>query len=627
MKTKLKSGCRLCQIAHSGARLFKSKGKLLLLIGGIAIYGCDNEVVSPQVVTQVAMVAGEEVIVTRVVRRTVAVEIAVTPVVEETTTPVVLDISFNGGYESLDPHQIVNDNALDIIENVFAGLTRYDLESDTIVPELAAAWTASDDGLTWTFDLRDDIYWVQVRDTGIGMLGGDDGAFQPVRPLVADDVVFAIQRACDPRIPTPDAFIFFIIEGCEQLNGQVDVQQEDLDAVDVRAIDERTVEIKLTEPAADFLTLTAMWQLRPLPVEQVLELGEEWHMADDIMLSGPFVISPSSVADTRTVLVRNPYWPIPFKGNVDIVNILHLDDENEAYALWQGHDLDLGFVPENEQTSILSRNEQKSVLEPDQAVFYLGYNFESPVFRFPEVRQAFSWAIDRERIVKEVQGGRALPMRHFAPPGVVGAPPMDEVGVGYSPDRARQKMDASVFGDCRLMPPIRYLISTSDLALQQAELIREMWIEELGCAEDQIVIEQVQFGTLLASTRPNSGAQRPDLWELGWASYFPDESNWVGDVLHCIESENRQRRECDQVDTLILRANRTTSQEERKELYRQIERQLFGEEAIEPVSPLYVRAKYVLRHSWLSYTAAAFGGEQYDTYMIDQEVKELEKSP
>jgi hypothetical protein len=114
------------------------------------------------------------------------------------------------------------------------------------------------------------------------------------------------------------------------------------------------------------------------------------------------------------------------------------------------------------------------------------------------------------------------------------------VGVGYSPDLARQLMDGSIFGDCRLMPPVTYMVSSSDIALQQAELVRQMWMEELGCTEEQIMIEQVQFGVLLANTRPDAGFQRPDLWDLGWASYYPDQANWLGDVLHCEDSENRQ---------------------------------------------------------------------------------------
>jgi oligopeptide transport system substrate-binding protein len=343
-------------------------------------------------------------------------------------------------------------------------------------------------------------------------------------------------------------------------------------------------------------------------------------------MSGPFVLGTQTLAGTRTVLQRNPFWPIPFKGNVDIVNILHFDDETNPYLLWEDRNLDISPVPVADRTSILNKYDQKVIVVPEQAVFYLAYNFESPVFSNPAVRKAFSWAIDRERLIREVHGGEGLPMRHLSPPGVFGSPPIGEVGIGYSPDLAREQMANSGYSDCRLMPPVRYMVSSSDLALQQAELLREMWQEELNCPEDQIVIEQVQFGTLLANTRPDAGAGRPDIWDLGWASYYPDANNWMQDVLHCTHSENRQNRNCSDVDTLINNAAVSDIEEFRVDLYRQIERLFFADDGIEAISPLYVRADYLLKQAWVQFVPTSFGGEQYDTYVIDLDIKSLEQS-
>jgi oligopeptide transport system substrate-binding protein len=600
-----------------------AKFGLFLVVGVIVLPGCRQVEERPQIVTQVVMVAGEEVVVTQVVRRTI--EVAVTPVVEEPETPIVLDISYNGSYSGLDPQLSVEDNAIDIMENVFAGLTRYNHETDTVEPMVASSWQVSDDGLTWTFHLRDDIFWIDARREESGLSLGQTSEVRPVRPVVAEDFVYAVQRACDPRQRAPDAFILFVIDGCERAHRRDNVSQADLIRIGARAIDERTLQVTLTQPSADFLTITSIPIMRPVPVEHVLEMGaDEWHLPANILTNGPFIISPQTLAGTRTVLQRNPFWPIPFRGNVDTVNILHLDDDMDAYLLWEDRDLDLSPVPEEERSRILNRYALRTNLVSNHDVFYLSYNFESPVFSIPEARQAFGWAIDRERVVREVHGDLAQPMRHFAPPGVFGAPPIDEVGVGYSPDRARQAMDASPFGDCRLMPPVTYLVAASDVALQQAELLREMWMEELGCAEEQIIIEQARFGSLLSATRADS-LKRPDIWDLGWSSYYPDENNWVGDVLHCVNSENRQKRPCSQADELIQAANSAASQEERWDLYRQVERMLFGESAVEPISPLFVRADYVLRQGWLSYSPAHFGGEQYDAYLINDELKQLER--
>ncbi|MCI0396188.1 MAG: peptide ABC transporter substrate-binding protein [Chloroflexi bacterium] len=602
---------------------------LFLILGGVALFSCRQQGEAPLVVTQVTMVEGQEVIVTRVVRQTVQVQ--ATPVATESPSPVELDISFSGTFSRLDPQVVEDENAIDIIENIFVGLTRFNHQAVTIEPALATEWQVSDDGLTWTFHLRDDIFWVQAvaTETALGSIRGM--AVEPLRPVVAGDVVYAIQRACDPRTRTPDVFILFIIEGCEAVHGLAPeaVTPEALAIVGARAANDTTLEVRLQQPAAYFLAITTMWPLRPVPADVVAALaaGEEaWDSPENIVTSGPFVLSPRSSSGARTVLHRNPYWPLPFHGNVEVVNVFHLESETDAYLLWQDRNLDLSPVPLAEQTNIVNQYASRLDLAPTQAVFYLAYNFDSPVFSVPAVRRAFGAAIDRERLVREVQGGRALPMRHFAPPGVIGAPPVGEVGAGYFPDHARAQMATSGFADCRLMPPVTYLVSSSDLALQQAELLREMWNEELGCLEEQIIVEQVQFGTLLAHTRPDAGAVRPDMWDLGWASYYPDENNWVGEVLHCQDSENRQRRPCSQVDDLIRSVAANHNLGERWELYRQIERLFFAEDGIEPFTPLYAPANYVLRHPWLVYTPALFGGEQYDTYYIDPEIKELERS-
>jgi ABC-type oligopeptide transport system substrate-binding subunit len=511
-----------------------------------------------------------------------------------------------------------------VIDNIFTGLTRYNQRTNTIDPELATSWQVSEDGLTWTFDLRDDIYWVR-RNQSSGLLGGDD-VVKPLRAVTAQDVVFAIGRACDSQLPTPDVFILFIIDGCEHVFALEDASEEDFRAIKAKAIDDTTLEIKLNEPASHFLTMTSSWLLRPVPVEIVEEMADEWVAVENIVTSGPFVMRADSLMDTRIVLERNPFWPLPFDGNADLVNILKLEP-GDAYQMWRNRNLDVSPIPRSEQATILSQYEGKSVLVPNQAAFYLAYNADSAVFSNPELRRAFGWAIDRERLIREVHGGRGYPMRHIAPPGVIAAPPADEIGVGYSPDKARQQMNASPYSDCRLLPPIRYMVTNSDIALQQAELFREMWREELNCPEEKIIIEQVQFGTLLASTRSDANVgERPDLWDLGWSSYYPDEDNWVGDVLHCSESENRQNRPCSQVDNWIVAADELVEADDRANLYRQIERSFFGDQGSEPISPLYVRADYFLRHSWVDYIPSSFGGEQFDTYFIDAEVKELERS-
>ncbi|MCA9955802.1 MAG: peptide ABC transporter substrate-binding protein [Anaerolineales bacterium] len=577
--------------------------------------------------TEVFNVAGEELVVTRILEPTPTPTAVPTPSPDD-NTPVVLDISFvRESVPDIDPQTTNDADGIDLIENMFVGLTRYNHETNQVDPALAQSWEVSENGRVWTFSLRDDIFWVRPSQQTI------DGYVisEAVRPVVASDMVFAIQRICSRETDAPDAFILFLIEGCEQVHQLASATPADLENVGAQALNDTTLQIRLNRSAAHFLTITSLWFMRPLPRELfeesfVEEYGDDWQAAvqNDVPLltSGPFM----PLTTNFSTLQRNTLWPIPFQGNTEIVKINYVETDEIALLLWEAKSLDLIDATNVNLTAVSNATLQHLQSISEQTLFYLNFNFQSGVFREPTVRRAFNAAIDREALIEEVFGEQATPMRHLMPPGVVGALPTDQVGVGYSPDYARIKMSESGFNSCRLMPEIRFMVSSSDLSLLQAELIIQMWVQELGCEESQFIIEQVPFGTLLANTRPDAGAARPDIWELAWATYYPDAQNWMGDLIHCDESENREIRPCGEVDSLIREAATTTDMSRRLELYRQIENILFGDEGIVPLVPLYLRSNLVLEQDWLSYPPALFGGEQYDSYEIEVARKELERS-
>jgi ABC-type oligopeptide transport system substrate-binding subunit len=574
-------------------------------------------------------------IVTRIVEQTVIVTTTPNPAQEKPSTVenVVLDLSLEGTLPDLDPHVAGRQSQLDLVENLFIGLTNHNPATNTIEPELAESWEVGPDGRTWTFKLRDDVNWVRAGNR----LPGDEGPWpvEAVRPVVADDVVFAIQRLCGRQVENAVTYTLFLIEGCERVFTTPEPTEADLESIGIRALDATTLEVKLTKSAGQFLTLTSTPLFTAVPRDLVDEFGNEWETPagdisngwqtpDNLVTSGPFVLVPGELLSTRMVLGRNTLWPLARPGNVDQVNVYFLDDETDAYELWQARTLDVAPLPSTEREAFLKQSPERATLVPEQVLFYIGFNFDNQVFREPEMRRAFSAAIDRQRLVDEIYGGTGLPARHATVPGVIGAVPIDEVGVGYSPDYARQQLDASTFRSCRLMPPVTFQVSSADLSLRQAEIIRDMWVEELDCPKENIAIEQVPFGALLANTRRDSGGARPALWDLAWAPAFADAHNLLTDLLHCEDSENRQNRPCDEADALMRRATGSIDAAERSELYRQAENLLFGENGTHPIAPLYLRGRDLVAHNWLSFTPSTFGGEQYDTYVLDYNLKRLE---
>lgn len=609
----------------------------LTLLGGwpLLLVACGSEAAPTVVVLTAEPTPGVVITMTKVIPPPVYVVgtvAAATPA--PTNERVQLDLAMTGQVTTIDPQISNTNNQKDLIENLFVGLTRFNTTTKQVEPMLAQSWEVSPDGRVWYFNLRTDMYWVEpVSDGVVPALNTnpDLKEVRTVRQVVADDVVYAVQRACDPETVAPDVFVLYLIVGCEAVNRQTSATIADLEQIGIKAAGPFRLEVQLTKPASYFLAITTLPLMRAVPRDVIVEtdFGQDWAEPQTLkMSSGPFVLSPKSDFKEQIILVRNPFWPFDFKydelNSPDVVTLNFFKTADDAFRVWQKREMDVSPLPLANVEELMERTREKVVLLSEQTVFYVAYNHDSLVFRNASLRRAFSAAINREELIEEVYGGLGLPMQHFTPPGMWGAPPLNEVGIGYDPDYARQQLNEAGFASCKFLPPIRYLVSTLDASLHQAEEIRDMWVEELGCDAEQIVIEQVQFGTLLANTRPEAGETRPDIWDLGWAAYYPDSHNWLFDVLHCTGSDNRLNRPCDEVDNILARAA-VANPDLRPQLYRQVEDIFFGRDGLLPLIPIFVRANYLVRQTWLDYVPAIFGGEQYDTYFIDAEIKKIEQ--
>lgn len=376
------------------------------IIGGIILLSAcqDSQEVPPIVVTEVFTIGGEELVVTRILEPTPTPTIVPTPVAED-IPPVVLDIGLvRESVPNIDPQATNDPDGIDLIENLFVGLTRYNHATNQVDPALAQEWEVSENGRTWTFHLRDDIFWVRPSEEMI------DGYVisEAVRPVVASDMVFAIQRACARDTDTPDAFVLFLIEGCEQAHQQASATPADLANIGVQALNDITLRINLNRPAAHFLTITSLWFMRPLPYELFeTEEDEEEINSDDwqtavqdgapLLTSGPFMPLNANFS----TLQRNTLWPIPFQGNTEIVRINYVETDDIALGLWEAKSLDVINATniDLEDEDVSPSTLQHAQVVNQQTLLYLNFNFQSGVFREPTVRRAFSAAIDREALV------------------------------------------------------------------------------------------------------------------------------------------------------------------------------------------------------------------------------------
>lgn len=524
----------------------------------------------------------------------------------------------SGEIATLDPQLATDSVSIDYIENLFLGLTNASpLVPGQVDPELATSWAVSDDGLVWTFTIRDDVPWVRwdpARHRG-----------SVLRMVTAGDIEYGIKRACDPRVESEYGYVVAgTVAGCADALA-IDPAQftdADRDLVSVSAPDDTTLQVTLAFPASYFLSQTAMWVFRPVPREIVEQYGDEWTRLGALTTNGSFVID--ELSRTRRVLLRNPHIPADLlgPGNVGRLIISSAEDAGSAFTQYELGLVDLTSVPTSEVQAILAdptyAEELHQIFSP--SVFYLGFAFDKAPTDNVHVRRAFSAVVDRAAFIRDVQDDLGVPMIHFTPPGMFGAPPHDQIGVGYDPDYARAQMAEAGYPNCDGFPAMK--IAAFSGGVNWANFLINALQRELGCNPALFTVEQHGFESLInAVSYRQDAADRPHMWTMGWNPDYNDANNWVNDVLGCGSLHNDMKRPCSGVDDLIRAAASESDPDTRVAQYAEIEEQFFGADGLVPIIPLSMPVGYTLLQPWFSApveTDGIYGGEHYDYYTVDQ---------
>jgi oligopeptide transport system substrate-binding protein len=527
---------------------------------------------------------------------------------------------------SLDPQRVEDATSIVPVENLFLGLTDLDPKTTAVRPEVASEWSVNDAGDTWTFTLRSDIPWVRYNP--------ETGETTEIRKVTAQDFEYGIKRACDPRLGAYYSNVAAaMIEGCDLAFGTPVAELTDatFDQVAVKALSDTQLEIKTQGAIGFFLSASGMWVFRATPKEAIDEFGDDWTKPGNIVTNGPFVMAELD-NNVNRVFLKNPLYPEDvndnYGGNIERVNTIVVSDGGTIYSLYQNSEVDSAGAPNSELQNIRQDPELSKELRQssDLAVFYFGFSYDKAPFDNVHARRAFSAVLDRQTFVTEILQGRAVPMAHFMPPGIRGAVPINEVGIGqpdtpgFDPEFAKKELELAGFPNCEGLPEIN--IVTFQGASDFAVFLQNAIQTHLGCDPTKIIIEEQEFASLLKNTRKdNPVAQRPHMFTLGWGPDYPDAHNWVHDVLSC-NAENPFNRPCNEnIDTKIDGAAIETDPATREEMYRNIEELFFGYEGDFPIAPLYLRIQIFLVKPWYTGffdTDGLFGGPHWNTRRIDQ---------
>lgn len=299
---------------------------------------------------------------------------------------------------TLDPAKSTGTWEDRIISDLIVGLTQSDPEGKPI-PGMAERWETTPDGLTWTFHLRDATW--------------SDGV-----PVTADDFVFSLRRILDPKTASEYASLLYLIVGAQGVNeGKAPPQ-----SLGVRAIDAKTLEIRLNHPAPYLAELAKHHTMYPVPKHVVEKLGDAWVQPANYVSNGPYMLRAFKLGD-YVKSVKNPRFYEADQVCVDEVYYYPTNDAISAERRVRRGELDINSDIQSNRIAFLKKEIPDYVrVYTYLGTTYLAFNNNEPAFRDARVRRALSMAIDREFITDKLMRGGQLPAYTFVPPGVANYP-------------------------------------------------------------------------------------------------------------------------------------------------------------------------------------------------------------
>jgi len=581
----------------------------VLIVGAMLLSACGSGAVETVIVEKEGKTVVETVIVEK------EAEMGVQPVT----------LNWNYGTEppTVDPSLATDTTSVDVVANLFVGLTTFDPITGLVIPELATDWEVGEDAdgnQTYTFHLRDDIAWVNYNPVTGETTQEVDADGNP-RFVNAHDVVYGAQRTVDPNTGSDYAYVTYVIKNALAINSGD--EELTLDDLGVAAVDDFTVQFTLEYPAGYFPAIAGMWIVKPMPAWTIDEWGDKWTEAGLIVTNGPYVLE-SWIHGGELNLVKNPLWIKADDVQIERVEGLMIVEASTAFALYENNELDTTGVPLPE----MDRVKADPVLSaeyfnaPDVCTYYYGFTNNKPPFDDVRVRKAFVQAIDRQSLIDNVLKGGQIPATSFAPDGIFGAPPQGTVGLPS--DAAAAKASLQEYLDEKGMTiddfnalDIVLMYNTSEGHARIAAAIQQMWADTLGV---QVRVENQEWAVYLVTLQNDTPlVDMPHVWRMGWCADYPDENNWIHEVFNADEGANRLRRVSGEFDALTVQAGREPDPEVRKELYFQAEKILAEDEVA--YAPIYVYTIVSVTKPWLVRNYPLLGGNDFFNWTIDMDAK------
>ena len=428
-------------------------------------------------------------------------------------------VQYGSNPETLDPALNSAIDGANTVITIFEPLLLIN-ENNEVVGGQAESWETSEDGLTWTFTMRDGLKWSDGTD------------------LNAKDFEYSFKRMVNPDTAAPYA------ETClGMIDGFDAAQAGDADALNVKASDDgKTLTIVLSYPCSYFDKMAAFATMSPVQQATVEANGDSWcTSADTFVSNGPYMITDWTPSE-RIVLTKNPNYVGGWDNSKivsDTITLLLLEDSSAAYAAYNsGEAVLIKDVPTDEIPSLTKAEDGGDFyVDTILGTYYVSLNLQRDAFQDAKVRKALSLAIDRDYVANTIMQGTYTTADSIVGPGIVdesgyfhdnGNAPYISADYEANLAEAKKLLEEAGYPNGEGYPTIEYSTNDSGYHVPLAEYLQQTW-GDLGIT---LTINKMEWSSFTPARR----AGEYDVARNGWVMDYNDPSNMLD--LFCTGNGN-----------------------------------------------------------------------------------------
>lgn len=471
--------------------------------------------------------------------------------------------------QSLDPQIATGVPEHHVISAVMEGLVLKDRKTLEPRPGVAKAWDISSDGRIYTFYLRENAKWSN----------GD--------AHTAHDYVWSWWRALQTTLGNQYAYMLFPIKNAKRY---YDGDTTDFSDVGVKAIDDQTLQVTLTNPTPYFLQLLDHYSL--FPVHQATiekfgradERGTRWSYEGNLVGNGPYKLEEWKINRHITV-TKNPHYWDETRVSINSIVFKPVDNAVTEERMFRAGALHVTSSIPADKIAIYQENSSPELkITPYLGTYFYRLNINTPQLKDRRVRRALGMAIDRQQLVENITKGGQIPAYTMTPPGTMGYFP--ESTLKFDPEAAKQLLADAGYPNGAGFPPIEILYNTNEGHRKIAVALQEMWKNYLNI---DIKLLNQEWKVYLAT----ESAGDYQISRGGWIGDYVDPNNFL-DMFLCDGGNNRTGWCNEEYDRLILEvAPSQPSHKERLKVFQQAETMLLEDM---PIIPVYTYTSIKLLH-------------------------------